>query len=275
MSYYRNTDRFAGLLALAGFLLFTFAGHAEAQVEPLVIPVSQPGKPVKLNMHMISARMRVIAEDRDDVAVEVSGGKNGRSIVTPSGPKSIGAASYNLSASEENNEVIVRTEWHNSAIDIVARVPFNASLDLRVTNDSWIVVENVRGAMELQNVNGPIEVIGAASSVIAESVNGDIQVSFSDMGNVESGALNTVNGDLVLGLPDGASAALHLDSSRGDIVTDFEVEVQPSKPIVARNAKGNRTEVKVANVIVAHVNGGGPVIRFKTLNGDIQINKVR
>ena len=35
---------------------------------------------------------------------------------------------------------------------------------------------------------------------------------------------------------------------------------------------GDTIEIAVENMIIANINGGGPVIRLKTLNGDIQIN---
>ena len=47
---------------------------------------------------------------------------------------------------------------------------------------------------------------------------------------------------------------------------------QPSKPIVEREDSRGGVEVRVESVIIANINGGGTVIRLKTLNGDIQIS---
>jgi hypothetical protein len=85
--------------------------------------------------------------------------------------------------------------------------------------------------------------------------------------------MTSVGGNLIVRMPGNAGAELHLDSTQGEIVSDFEVEVLPSKPIVERDDRGDGTSVRVENTIVARVNGGGPVIRLETLNGDISILK--
>ena len=67
-----------------------------------------------------------------------------------------------------------------------------------------------------------------------------------------------------------------IDTSRGKIESDFELDVKPSKPVIQRDERSPGREgvsVRVEQVIVATVNGGGPVIRIKTLNGDLHIRK--
>ena len=49
------------------------------------------------------------------------------------------------------------------------------------------------------------------------------------------------------------------------------VEVQMSEPVVERREDGRGVEVRVESVIIANINGGGPVIKLKTLNGNINI----
>ena len=102
-------------------------------------------------------------------------------------------------------------------------------------------------------------------------VNEDIEVSFTQLDGSNAMALSSFNGSLILGLPSDAGVRLHIDSAQGEIVSDFEVEVQPMKPIVEREDRRGGVEVRVESVIVADINGGGTVIRLKTLNGDIQI----
>ena len=86
-------------------------------------------------------------------------------------------------------------------------------------------------------------------------------------------SLRSINGDLSLGLPANAGVQLHIDSARGEIYSDFEVEVWPTKPVIERKNDRGGVEVRVESVIVADINGGGSVIKLKTLNGNIQIRK--
>ena len=85
-------------------------------------------------------------------------------------------------------------------------------------------------------------------------------------------SLSSVNGDLAVGLPGQPKAQVHIDTARGQISSDFEIEVQPSEPKVSRSEDSGTIEIAVENMIIANINGGGPVIRMKTLNGNIQIN---
>lgn len=245
-----------------------------AAAEPIVVSLSRAGQPMTLEVSILSARMKVIGEDRSDVSVLVSGGESRRSIVTPSGTKPITRGSYRLEVTEEDNRVRIGSDWRMSAIDLEVRVPRAANLELSTTNDGNIVVENVGGDLQLRNINGPIRATGARGSVIAESINENVEILFADMANAEAVSMSSVNGDLIVGLPPRAAVELHLDTSRGGIASDFEIAVQPSEPVVTRRERGGSVEVQVENVIVATVNGGGPVVRLKTLNGDIQINEV-
>lgn len=274
MYAYRIFDRTLALI-IACIALFALSPAARAQSTPLTIPLSQPDQPVTLKIGILSANIVVIGEARDDIELLVDGGSaGGRKIVTPSGTQSIGSGSYRLSASEDNNTVEVSSDWRMSTLDITARVPTSAIIDARTTNDGTIVVRNVTGEMQLQNTNGPITVTGAASAVIAESINDDIKVSFASLDDVSATSLSSINGSLTVGLPKQPNVQLHIDTSRGEIASDFEIEVQPSMPTISRSEKRGSVEIQVENLIIANINGGGPTIRMKTLNGDIQINKV-
>ena len=275
MTTYRSIDRPAALV-IACLAVGGLVPPAAAQTAPIAIELSQPDQPVTLRIGILSANIVVIGERRKDIQLEVDGGESGRRIITPSGSKSIAAGSYRLSVAEENNVVDVSSQWRSSTLDIVARVPASAALELWTTNDGTIVVNDVTGAQQLQNTNGPITVSGAANAVIAESVNEDIEIAFASLTGVEASSLTSVNGDLSLGLPAQASAQVHIDTARGEISSDFEIEVLPSEPTVTRSqGKKGTLEIKVEDLIIANINGGGPIVRMKTLNGDIQINKTQ
>lgn len=269
--YIEKTAHRAAALVFACIAWPGLVSPAYSQSTPITIELSQPGQPMTLKVGILSANITVIGEPREDVQMEVDGGDGERRIITPTGGQKIGGGSYKLSATEDNNVVDVSSDWRMSTIDITARVPSDATLNLWTTNDGTIVVNGVIGEMQLQNTNGPITVTGAAAAVIAESVNEDIAVSFSDMTNVTATALTSINGDLLVGLPERTRAQLHMDTARGEISSDFEIEVQPSEPKVSRSNDNGTIEIAVENMIIANINGGGPVVRLKTLNGDIQI----
>jgi hypothetical protein len=246
---------------------------AQVQPETITIPLSRPGEPMSMSIDILSARMEIIGEERKDVALTVtlSGGR--RKIVTPSGAKMLSGGGSGLEITERDNRVSIESDAPPSPITIVARVPRRAQLNLSTTNDGAITVRDIVGDLELENINGPITAANINGSVIAESVNNPIAVGLAGVAAGGATSLSSLNGDITLTLPASAKAELHLDSSHGEIVSDFELDVKPSKPRVERNETRGGVSVTMEDVIVATVNGGGPVIRIKTLNGTIKIAK--
>ena len=246
---------------------------AQMQPETITIPLSRPGEAMSMEIDILSARIEVIGEERKDVslAVTLSGGR--RKITMPSGAKMLSGGGAGLEISERDNRVSVESNAPPSPITIVARVPRRVSLDLSTVNDGEIIVRDVVGDLELENINGPITATNITGSVIAESVNNPITVGLTGVAAGGATSLSSLNGDITLTLPASAKAELHLDSSRGEIVSDFELDVKPSKPRIERSEGRGGVSVTMEDIIVATVNGGGPVIRVKTLNGGIKIAK--
>lgn len=267
-----NTNYARAILILA---LSLGAMPSAAQTEPQIIniPLSSPGEPLTLEIDIMSARIEVIGEDREDAEFAITIEQGSRTIITPSGTQTLAGGAYSLEVDEKDNHISVDTDYRSNKVNIVARIPRRADLELATLNDGEIVVSNISGSLQLENINGPITATGISGSVIAETLNDNIAISFVSLDSSSAMALSSMNGDLNLGLPAGAGVQLHIDSAEGEIISDFEVEVQPTKPVIERTNDRGGVEVRVESVIVANVNGGGPVIKLKTLNGNIQISK--
>lgn len=257
-------------LVLLGYGLSAFA---QGRPQVINIPVSRPGDPVTLGIDIMSARIEVIGEDRDDATFEVSAAGGKRKIITPSGAQSIEGGSYTFEIDEDDNEISFDTDSRADRVSVLARIPRRADIELETVNDGELIVSNIVGNVELYNTNGPITATGISGSVIAESINEKIDVSFSSIDDVNASSFESINGDLHVRLPADAGALLHLDSGQGEIFSDFEVEIVPTEGTVERDDGENGLSVRIENVIVAKVNGGGPVLRLKTLHGDIHIRK--
>jgi hypothetical protein len=265
---------FTNQLALV-MLLFASSVALAQQPQVINIPLSRPGEPVFLEIGIQSAYIEVIGEDRDDASFEVTIEDGERRIVTPSGTQSLKGGGYTLQVEEDDNEISIETDWRANKVRVVARLPHLANLALNTVNDGEIVVRDITGNLEISNVNGPITVLNLSGSVIAESVNDSIKVGFARIDDSNANSLESINGDLYLVLPANAGAQFSLDTAQGEIYSDFEVNVQPTKPTIERNDGGDGVSVRIESVIVATVNGGGPIIRTKTLHGDIHIQKAK
>ena len=260
--------------ALALAILIGFS-PALAAAEPQIInlPLSRPGQPVSLEIGLISAHIEVIGENRDDAVFEVTVDDGEMKIVTPSGTKTLPNAGYSFEVDEHDNKISFDTDWSQNRITVIARVPTLTNLDLSTHNDGVVLVSNVTGDMELSNTNGPVTATGISGSVIAESVNNTIDLSFANIDDDTVTSLESVNGALIVRFPENTAAQIHLDTTRGEILSDFEVDVLPSKPSVERNEDRGGVAVRIESVIIANINGGGPIIRMKSMHGDISILK--
>lgn len=245
----------------------------QGQPETIVVPLSRPGEPISMSIDIMSARIEVIGEERKDVslAVTLSGGR--RKIVTPSGAKTLAGGGGGLEISERDNRISIESDGPPDRVAIVARVPRRAQLNLSTVNHGEVIVRDIVGDLQIENVNGPITATNITGSVIAESVNSPITVGLAAVAAGGATSLSSLNGDITLTLPASARAELHLDSARGEIVSEFELDVKPSKPLIERNETRGGVSVRMENVVVATMNGGGPVIRMKTLNGTIKLSK--
>lgn len=256
-----------------GLLLCAGAALAQSKPETIVVPVSRPGEPVTVKIGALSARIEVIGEDRKDAqfVITLAGGE--RKIKTPSGMKTLAGGGGGLSVEEDDNVISVDSDARMSKVEIVARIPRRADLDLSTVNDGEIIVRDITGALQLENVNGPISAVNINGSVIAESVNESIKVAFAGVSTSGATALSSLNGDIHVSLPANAGVELRIDNSQGEIESDFDMDVKPTKPTVERTQGRSGVSVRVEDVVVATINGGGPVIKMKTLNGNIRIGK--
>ena len=265
--------KFAIRTTLACALLIIVTPALAQQAQVINIPLSRPGDPIFLEIGLQSARIEVIGEDRDDAMFEVTVTDGGRKIVTPSGTQSIKGGGYEIEVDEDDNEISLDMGWRSNKVTVLARVPRHADVELQTVNDGEIIVSNLIGNLELYNTNGPITARNISGSVIAESVNDTIDVSFARIDEVNVSSLESIQGDLILGLPANAGARIHLDTARGEIYSDFEVEVEPASPIVERDDEDDGVSVRIESVIVAKINGGGPIVRMKSMQGNINIRK--
>ena len=151
--------------------------------------------------------------------------------------------------------------------DFKLRVPAAARVDLYTVNHGKIVVAGITGDFDIRNVNGEIQMTGAAGSGRAHTVNGPVKVVFI-RNPLAASSFETVNGNVDLAFHTGLSADVGMQTMNGGMYTDFTVTTAPEaiQPAEKRNGKfvyhrGGATVVRIG--------AGGIPVSTKTLNGDI------
>jgi hypothetical protein len=133
--------------------------------------------------------------------------------------------------------------------------PQRTDLQLETVNGP-IEVENLTGRMQLNAVNGPVSLDHLAGDVRARTENGPMHVEL--MGTAWEGAgldAETINGPVVLEVPDGYNAELETGTVNGPVDVGFPVTVEGR----IGGSGGRRLHTTLGR--------GGPRIRAITTNG--------
>jgi DUF4097 and DUF4098 domain-containing protein YvlB len=247
--------------------------------DQLVVPLSQPGKPFKLDVGLVDGSITVSTYEGKDIIVSVQekGEKKVR-IKTHEGMHSLSTGSRaDIQAEENNNKVSVHGEAGKTT-NLVIKIPQNeVALKLGTINDGDIMASNISGELEITNVNGAIKLTGISGSVVANTVNGNVVVTFKTIDPKAPMAFTTLNGNVDVTFPASLKANVKLKSDRGEIYTDFDVTAEPHKPNVTHTSgsKGGMYSLKLEDWVYGKISGGGPEMLMKNMNGNIYISKAK
>ncbi len=248
------------------------AAAQEGQAERFEVPLTDPSRPVRLEVGLVSGGITVEAHAGNQVVVEARARGARRGKPEPQGGmRRIPNSGFSLHIEEKDNVVEIGAA-PMVPVDLVIRVPVETSVKLSTVNDGSIEVSGVRGEHELSNTNGAIKVRGVAGSVVAHTINGPVVVVLDSVAAGKAMAFSSLNGNVDVTLPAGAKANLRMESENGEIYTDFDVAVR-ERPAAQAERSGGRYRVTVERAVHGTINGGGPEMHFKTFNGDVYLRR--
>lgn len=278
----RDSRWISPLIFAAIVLLIALSAAVAAQTseaERFELAFSNPGEPSFLETHLMAGSIRISGYDGTVVHVEARVAEDsmeteGRDDDDPRrrGLQRIRRRSSGLSIEERNNRMALHSR-SNAAIALTIRVPRRTSLELRVTNGGEIAVDGVTGDIEVNNLNGPVSVTGVSGSVVAHALNRDITVQLDAVAPDTPMSFSSMNGAIDVTFPPDTRATLKLENEMGEIYTDFDIDFQDSGPEVTEDRRARGGAIRMENVLVGTINGGGPEFTFRNFNGDIYIRK--
>lgn len=271
--------------ALAGLaLLMSTTLKAQNEVkEQLVVPLSDPGKSGRLEASLINGSIHVQPHNGKDVIIDAvmvqrsdQSKHKGREDELASGMKKISTrGGIEMTAEERNNNVKVSTQSFKNNMQLDIKVPQNFSLKLHTINNGDILVENINGELEISNVNGPITLNNVSGSAVVNTINGNLKATFKSLNNDTPMAFSTLNGNIDVTFPASAKFNAKLKSDRGDIYSDFDVDVDKSQPRSNRSSENGMYKVSIDDWVQGKVNGGGREVMMKNMHGSIYIRKAK
>jgi hypothetical protein len=154
--------------------------------------------------------------------------------------------------------------------DFTIRVPRATRLELCTINGGDVLVTGTQGDFDLRSVNGRIAMTDVAGSGSATTVNGPVTASFVATPRSAS-TFKTINGAVVITLPDNLSADLHLKTFNGGLFTDFEVQPQLAPAGTVTERHGGMSVIRTSGFTTVRAGKGGPDLTLQSLNGDVRV----
>lgn len=275
---HRFTINFA-VAVLLGAAMIAPGARAQAQTQSgsdrIVVKLDDPARPAFVKAGLVNGGITVKAYDGKEVIVEARS-RNEEDEKPSSGPKRLNISTTGLSIEEENNEVRVSTESYARTIDLTITVPTHTSLKLRAVNDGDITVTGVDGDLDVDDINGSVTLNNVSGSAVAHALNGHVHATFAKVSPQKPMAFSSLNGDIDVTFPGDVKANVSIRSDRGDVFSDFDVQLQASAPqqvVEDGRSHGGKYRVKIDKTVHGTINSGGPEYQFTNFQGQIYIRK--
>ena len=136
-------------------------------------------------------------------------------------------------------------------------VPRHARIAATTVNGN-VEIAGLTAPVRAASTNGNVSVLEVGGEVDASSVNGNVQVDLRRADPRSAMELSTVNGSIVLYVPDGFRAYVDARTTNGSVGTDLPLQVA-----------GTRSRSK----IVGSLNGGATKLVLRTTNGNIWLRR--
>ncbi|MBI4553355.1 MAG: DUF4097 family beta strand repeat protein [Candidatus Latescibacteria bacterium] len=149
-----------------------------------------------------------------------------------------------------------RSSFGNRGVNVTYEitVPKEISLELDTVNGG-VEVEEITGTVQANTTNGGVEVRRVRGAVQARTTNGGIEAELLSYNGRDDLTFTTTNGSIRVTFPKDIKAHLEARTTNGHIETDFPITVQ-----------GRFSQKSIEGDLNG---GGGPLIRLKTTNGSI------
>ena len=143
------------------------------------------------------------------------------------------------------------------SVRFTVRVPEGVRVDVNTVNGG-VEVTGVTTEVRAVTVNGSINARSAGGPVRAKTVNGSIDISMGSVSRADDLEYETVNGGVTITLPSNFGAQLELSTVNGRVSTDFPITV--SGTLSPKRLRGT-------------IGDGSTRLRASTVNGSITLKR--
>lgn len=265
---------------LASLALGLAASPLFAQNERITVPLSDPAAPAKLEVYLPSGGVVIEAYDGKEILVETKVvlqevKRKDEEKPRQDGLRRIDNTGYSLNVEEKKNRVKISSPSDEQTVNLSIRVPRRTSLDISCGENGDVLVRGVSGEMELSSAEGSVKAIDVAGTVVAQAMDGSIEVKLASVAPDKPLSFSTFDGDIDVTLPADVQADLRIRAMEGKVLTDFDLKVESTVNEVHEGGEGKGFRWAVEKEVRAQLGGGGQEIVFKTYEGDVVIRKAK
>jgi hypothetical protein len=258
----------AGIIVTAFVALSMAASGQNPSLEQITVPLSSPDRP---------GIVTVTGYDGDVVIVKAASPEPADSGVPDKpearGMKRITAGKIRLSALENDNTVTVISNSASKTIDLDILVPRRFNLKLSLKDNGAIRVDGVVGDMEINNLNGPVQLDHLAGSALVNTVDGDLTCRFDRISPGRPLAFTSVYGKIDVTFPPDADLTIKMKTDQGSIFSDFDVAVDQRKSLSEPAESTGGRRVSLEDWTSGKIGRGGTDVFLKSFEGNIYIRK--
>jgi DUF4097 and DUF4098 domain-containing protein YvlB len=160
---------------------------------------------------------------------------------------------------------------YDYTMDFTIKVPTGTHVAVSTVNDGDIVVENVRGSVDADNVNGSIKLTNLVREAAASTINGDVDIEYTTNPSKDC-RFYTLNGDINAVFQKGLAASLSFESFNGSFYTNMDNLTKLPAQVV-KSSKGDGIKYKLTGNRYQVGNGGAAYLDFETFNGDVYLKE--
>jgi hypothetical protein len=257
-----------GLMALSSMLI--------GQEKEVAVAFSKANELKTLDIQIFSGDIKIIGGDRKDALIRYTIEKNEdddeKEDEKSNGMKKIGGGNFQFEIGEKNNTVMVKSQNFMNLLVMEIEVPSGINIDLSKQIGQNIYIENIQGAINVENNVGSITMKKISGSVNASSSTGEIVVDFVKIDPNQAMTFNTITGNIDLTFNSGHKADLKMRTEWGEIYSDMNIETKEVEDAdMKKVSKDGSMKVISNNWTFGVLNGGGPEMTLKTQMGSIYL----
>ncbi len=217
-------------LALSVVLLAAYTSFASADITDVIDKTYDFDKNGRISLSNVNGNVTITSCGCDQVHLIAT--------VTASNQETRDRINIDINASQ--SKLSIKTKYaekdrdyhdrsNHSEVVYQLSVPDNVELDQIELVNGDLTITGVTGKLDADLVNGELQSDGLTSDTEISLVNGDMQLTFENLNHARRIKLDSVNGDIVVSLPNDANVNVSADTVNGKISNDFGLTINEGR----------------------------------------------